>query len=226
MIERILVPTDFSEPSLAAVGYALELAAAVSGRVILLHVVEGEPVHSYAVGERPPFLRDEFASDRDPPLCPLPQRIIRRDLREEAYWKLAALLPSGDQNRVRTVVTAGKPADDIVRVAREQEVDVIMLGSRGRRGLRRLLRRTVTDRVMRKDLVPVIAVNAHHCGLGGAAEGSGASSQRVGGGHVDVHCGEMVRTVKERGGSCGRPDVATPASPVGADNGADRFMSA
>jgi nucleotide-binding universal stress UspA family protein len=195
MIERILVSTDFSEPSLAAVRYALDLADAVGGRIILLHVVEGEPVHSYMVGERPPLLKDELASDRDLPLCPLPQRIIRRDLCEEAYWKLAVLFPPGDQNRVCTVVTAGKPTNEIVRVAREQEADLIILGSRGWRGLRRLLRRTVTDKVMRKALVPVIAVNAHHRGLGGAAGGSGAPYQRVGGGHVDVHCDEMVRTV-------------------------------
>ena len=64
MIERILVPTDFSEPSLAAVRYALELADAVGGKMILLHVVEGKPVHSYMVGERPLFLWDEVASDR------------------------------------------------------------------------------------------------------------------------------------------------------------------
>jgi nucleotide-binding universal stress UspA family protein len=165
MIERILVPTDFSESSLAAVRYALELVEAVGGRIILLHVVEGEPVQSYMVGERPPCLGDEFASDRDLPLCPLPQRIIRRDLCEEAYWRLAVWSPPGDQNHIHTVVTAGKPAHEIVRVARELEADLIMLGSRGRRGLRRLLRRTVTDKVMRKALVAVIAVNVHHRGL-------------------------------------------------------------
>jgi nucleotide-binding universal stress UspA family protein len=180
MIERILVPTDFSEPSLAAVGYALELADTVGVRIILLHVIEGEPVHSYMVGERPPALRDEFASDRDLPLCPIPQRIIRRDLCEEAYWKLAVLFPPGDQHRVRTVVTAGKPANEIVRVAREQEAGLIMLGSRGRRSLRRLLRRTVADKVMRKALIPVVAVNAQHCGIGGTAGGSGGPYQRVG----------------------------------------------
>ena len=99
----------------------------MGGRITLLHVVEGEPVHSYMVGERAPFLRDEFASDRDLPLCPLPRRIIRRDLCEEAYGKLAVLIPLGDENRIHTVVTAGRPANEIVRVAREQEADLIML---------------------------------------------------------------------------------------------------
>lgn len=218
MIERILVPTDFSEPSLVAIRYALELAEAVDGRIILLHVIEGEPVHSYIVGERPPFPSDELAADRNLSLCPLPQRTIRRDLCEEAYWKLAVLIPPGSQDRVCTVVTAGEPANEIVRVAREQEADLIMLRSRGRRGLRRLLRRTVTDKVMRKALVPVIAVNAHHRGLGGAPGGSAASYQRVGGGQVDFHCHEMVPTVKDMDLSCRRPDVTITASPEGADN--------
>jgi nucleotide-binding universal stress UspA family protein len=215
MIERILVPTDFSEPSLAAVRYALELADAVSGTMILLHVVEGEPVHSYMVDERPLFLRGEFASDsdRDLPLCPLPQRIIRRDRCEEAYWKLTGLFPPGDRNRIRTVVTAGKPANEIVRMAREQEADLIMLGSRGQRGLRRLLRSTVTDKVMRKALVPVIAVNAQCRGIGEAVGGSGDPSERVGDGRVDVHGDEMARTVKAPGLSCRRPEVTTTASP-------------
>jgi nucleotide-binding universal stress UspA family protein len=199
MIECILVPTDFSEPAVAAARYAHELADAVGGRMILLHVVEGEPDHSYMVGERPPMLRDEFPSDRALPLCPLPQRVIRRDLCEEAYEKLAGLCPTGDRNRVRMVVTAGKPANEIVRVAGEPEADLIMVGSPGRRGLRRLLRRTVTAKVMRKALVPVIAVSAQHLGFGGAARGNGAPDQRVDCAHVAFQGDEMGRTGKGYG---------------------------
>lgn len=211
MIERILVPTDFSEPSLAAVRYALELADAVGGKMILLQVVEGKPVQSYMVGERPLFLRDEFASDRDLPFFPSPQRIIRRDRCENAYWRLTALFPPGDRNRIRTVVTAGKPANEIVRMVWEQEADLIMVGSPRQRSLRRLLRRTVTDKVMRNALVPVIAVNAQRRGFGGAVGGSDDPSQRVGGGRVDVHGDEMARTVKALGLSSRRPEVTTTA---------------
>jgi Universal stress protein family len=123
MIECILVPTDFSKPSLAAIGYALELADAVDGRMILLHVVEGEPVHSYMVGERPPLLRDEFASDRDLPLCPLPQRIIRRDLCEEAYGRLAVMCAPGDQNRIHTDLLHGCEQFDLQNVPRQRILD-------------------------------------------------------------------------------------------------------
>jgi nucleotide-binding universal stress UspA family protein len=49
----MLVPTDFSEPSLAAVRYGLELASRVAGVVLLLHVVEAASVRCYAAGGLP-----------------------------------------------------------------------------------------------------------------------------------------------------------------------------
>jgi nucleotide-binding universal stress UspA family protein len=49
---RILVATDFSEPSLAALRYATVLTYAVNGEGLLLHVVEEEPVRRYVVGRR------------------------------------------------------------------------------------------------------------------------------------------------------------------------------
>ncbi len=148
-----------------------------------------------------------------PPEFDRKKRIMRRDRCEEAYWKLTGLFPLGDRIRIRTVVTAGKPANEIVRMAREQEADLIMLGSLGQRSLRRPLRSMVTDRVMRNALVPVIAVNAQHRGFGGAGGGRDDPSQRVGGGRVDVHGDEMARTVTALGLSCRGPEVTTTASP-------------
>jgi nucleotide-binding universal stress UspA family protein len=52
-MRRILVPTDFSEPSRRAIHYALTLAAAIEGDLVLLHIVEGDPLPRYIVGEIP-----------------------------------------------------------------------------------------------------------------------------------------------------------------------------
>jgi nucleotide-binding universal stress UspA family protein len=87
---RILVPTDFSEPSLAAVRYGMELATAGGGVVLLLHVVEGTSVRCYALGGLPLFFSDmidlggQYVRPRFEP------QLIRRDLCEEASWKLDA----------------------------------------------------------------------------------------------------------------------------------------
>jgi Universal stress protein family len=92
----------------------------------------------------------------------VPPKLIHRDLCEEAQWKLSALLPAGSPNRFRGVVTVGKAAEEIVRVAREQKADLIVMGTHGRRGLRRLLRSSIAARVSRKASVPVITVDAKH----------------------------------------------------------------
>jgi nucleotide-binding universal stress UspA family protein len=150
LMKRILVPTDFSEASLRAVQYAVELTSAVRGRMLLLHVVEGDPVRLYTTGgfpERLAYLGD-LKLDR---LCyAVPQMIFRRDLDEEARWKLAALLPPGAPSRFRALVPVGRVAADIIRVAGEEKADLIVLGTDGRRGLRHLLRSSIADKVIRK----------------------------------------------------------------------------
>jgi nucleotide-binding universal stress UspA family protein len=90
---RILVPTDFSTPSLAALTPAGQYTQAVGGELLLLHVVEGAPLRWYAVDGLP-----EAPSARRDPTAHLllpqrPQQRVSRDLCAEAAWKLAALLP-------------------------------------------------------------------------------------------------------------------------------------
>jgi hypothetical protein len=49
---RMLVDTDFSEPALGALRYAMALTYAMSGEAILIHVVEEDPVRRYVVGRQ------------------------------------------------------------------------------------------------------------------------------------------------------------------------------
>ena len=91
----ILVPTDFSEPSLAAVRSGMQFATAVGGVVLLLHVVEGTSVHWYAVGGLPHVLRDVIDPGGEYLQPRFDQQLIRRDCCEEARWKLDALVPPG-----------------------------------------------------------------------------------------------------------------------------------
>jgi nucleotide-binding universal stress UspA family protein len=92
-MKRILVPTDFSTPSLAVLPQAVHYTRAVDGELLLLHVVEGEALWWYAV-DGPP----EGPSGRLDPTAQLllpqpPRTYAARDLSAEAAWKLAALLP-------------------------------------------------------------------------------------------------------------------------------------
>jgi nucleotide-binding universal stress UspA family protein len=119
-MRRILVPTDFSDASRPAIHYALALTAAVEGDLLLLHVVEGDPLPRYVVGDMPEmfpswmdFSGQRFQGTRSP-------TSIHHDRCEEARWKLASLLPSSCPERFRPLVTVGRAAEEIIRVARDE----------------------------------------------------------------------------------------------------------
>src|SRR5262245_56646600 len=111
-MKRILVPTDFSTPSLAALTQAVHYTQAVGGELLLLHVVEGAPLRWYAVDglpEAPSTVLDPTAHL----MLPQPsQTRVARDLVAEAEWKLAALLPPYGQN-IRTRLPTGGCASTI-----------------------------------------------------------------------------------------------------------------
>jgi nucleotide-binding universal stress UspA family protein len=204
---RILVPTDFSEPSLAAVRSGIELATAVGGVVVLLHVVEGASVRCYAVGGLPLFLSDMIDLGGDYFRSWLDQKVIRRDFCEEARWKLDALVPPRCRVRVHTVVTVGRAVDEIVSVAKEQHADLILLGARGRRGWRHVLHRTMADRVRRKAPIPVVTLDADDLGVERDAERRGVLDQRIGSGRAASHSAELAGVVKDMDGSHSLPSL-------------------
>src|SRR5262245_40926462 len=179
VMTRILVPTDFSEPSLAAVRSGIELATAGGGVVLLLHVVEGASVRCYTTGGRPLFLSDMIDPGGEYSRSRFDQQLIRRDFCEEARWKLDALIPPSCQARVHTVVTVGRAVDEIARVAKEQHADLMLLGARGRRGWRHVLHRTMADRVRRKALIPVVTLNADDLRVGRDPKRRGIPDQRI-----------------------------------------------
>jgi universal stress protein A len=160
MMKRILVPTDFSKPSLATLAQAVHYTQAVGGELLLLHVVEGAPLRWYAVDGLPESPSAFLEPTAQLVLPQPPQTRVSRDLCAEAEWKLAALLPPQPE-RFRALVTVGQAAEEIVRVARAQGADLIIMGTHGRSGLRRWLRRSVTDRVRRQAPTAVLTVGPH-----------------------------------------------------------------
>jgi nucleotide-binding universal stress UspA family protein len=174
-MRRILVPTDFSDSSRQAIRCALALTVAVEGDLLLLHVVEGDPLPRYVVGDPP---------DLFPPWAELPGRLLQgscspiaiyHDRCEEARWKLASLLPSGCPERFRPMVTVGKVAEEIVSVAQGEQADLILLGIHGRRRWCHVLWPTVPAQVMRRTSIPVMTLRTvGHCPLPSQGRYAGA----------------------------------------------------
>lgn len=140
-IERILCPVDFSEFSTKGFEYAVSFATRYKAKLYVQHVIE--PVTALFTYENLPGWREVYAEFRG--------------AAEEALQKLIASRVS-QQVQPQTVVHVGDPADLILKFARKDGVDLIVMGSHGRRGLDRLLTGSVTARVWRKAHCPVLAV--------------------------------------------------------------------
>ena len=118
---HVLVAVDFSSENRPIVQRATEIAARNDAKLTLLHVVEYAAV--------------AYSGD-----LILPDAVsVDQELMKQAEQQLEALQGTLDLPNVTTAVEVGSPKHEIVRVAQEQDVDLIVLGSHGRHGLQLLL---------------------------------------------------------------------------------------
>jgi nucleotide-binding universal stress UspA family protein len=139
-LKRVLIPTDFSESARHALTYGISFAREYSARLYLLHVVE-----TLAVG---------YASD----LFPVPMGEVYQEISGYAKSELAKLTALARERGVESteLVVQGKPVTEIVRVAREETIDLIVLGAHGKGALDKALFGSTTERVVRKAPCPVL----------------------------------------------------------------------
>ena len=143
MYKRMLVPLDGSELAEVAFTYAKELAGRLDLDVVLLHVCGQQecdlaPMHRAYV---------ERAAE-----------IVRRES-EEVQQR------TGIQSGVRALearaeVAVGHPAEEILRYADENDIDLILMATHGRSGVGRWAMGSVADKVLRASIVPVWLVRA------------------------------------------------------------------
>lgn len=139
-IKKILIPTDFSETSQAATQYAVELAKKFGAQLHLLHVIEDPVVYmpmfeSYALPPKEDF--ENFAKTR------LDNWILDEDkagLEISTHW------------------VHGNPFADILKYAKREEIDLIVVGTHGRSFTAHLLLGSVAEKVVRKAFCPVLTV--------------------------------------------------------------------
>lgn len=143
-IARLLVPTDFSPASDAALAYAKALAEPLRASLDVIHAFED------------PFATAAFAPEI---YAPLP-RELSDDLRQEADRRLAERLPVEQRVRFngRTAIVPGTPAAAIVEYATQRGTDLIVMGTHGRSGFADLLLGNVAQRVVRTAPCPVLTV--------------------------------------------------------------------
>jgi universal stress protein A len=137
-LKKILVTTDLSPFSLAALEYAASFGTLYTSKIFLLHVMEGKEGHH---GKDPASPRSE------------------QDARMALDEFVRMNVPS--QIRLSPVVRHGAPAEEIKLFAHEEGIDLIVMASHGRTGLRHMLMGSVAERVVRLCSVPVLIVKPH-----------------------------------------------------------------
>jgi nucleotide-binding universal stress UspA family protein len=158
---HILVPTDFSPAANQVLPYAFEEATQHQARLTLLHVLHHHPATEVYYVKGAPEGRTGFVTEFGgavPTTPPSPPETIRRDYNEEALMQLSELVPTSFAGLWEPQVVAGDPADAIVRMAEELEVDLIVMGTHGRTGLQHVLLGSVAEKVVRLAPCPVLTV--------------------------------------------------------------------
>lgn len=140
--KRILCAMDFSPASLQALGFALDLGRQANGTVTVLHSIEW-------LSEEEPRLHAHFNVAE-----------YRTYLIEDSMKRLEELVAGEERTwcDIENVVTAGRAYREILRVAGERKVDLIVMGAQGRGGLGLTLAGSVTHQVVRAAECPVFTV--------------------------------------------------------------------
>lgn len=141
---RILVPVDFGPASTAAVACANDLARAFGATVFLLHAVD-----------------DPGATGVWTPEVYVPaSEAMRHSLTQQAERQLQAMIVSGPIAELapQVDVRVGAPIPVIEEYAGEQRIDLIVMGTHGRKGLAHVLLGSVAERLVRTAPCPVLTV--------------------------------------------------------------------
>lgn len=138
-IHTILVPTDFSDRSACALQLASLLARESGAKLVLLHVVEPPPFITHGEMERALEQAQGY----------------RRELTERLHN-----LQSDDPSiSIEYCLEDGEPVCEILCAAEKHRCDLIVMGTHGRTGFRRLLLGSVAEQVLRRASCPVLTVN-------------------------------------------------------------------
>ncbi len=143
-LRRILVPLDFSGKSRQALDFAVPLAEQYGGKIVLAHVVQ------------PPAMSAWHAIPGGGHYLAMKRHNLTDAAQERLNEMASDHVPSGV--RGQTVVLRGSPGDELTSLAERLKVELIVLGTRGHTGLKRMLIGSTAERVVRHAGCPVLAV--------------------------------------------------------------------
>ncbi|MDI6778999.1 MAG: universal stress protein [Bacteroidota bacterium] len=148
-LEKILVPIDFSDYSKNALKYAVPFAKQFGAEILLLYVVE-PTIYPADFG----FGQVGFPS-------------IEEEMRKKGTEELEKLAANEIQDIVKwqIIIEMGKPFTEINRVAKEKNVDLIIIATHGHTGIEHVLFGSTAEKVVRKAPCPVLTIRTPEHGF-------------------------------------------------------------
>jgi universal stress protein A len=141
MIRKILVPTDFSKLSMVALEYAQILLELQTPEIYLLHVLDKSAMR-----------KEEKKKKRSEKNFAAAEKDAMKQLSNIAGQYFT------ETNLVTMAVRIGDPSREIVKLAQEEKVDVIIISTHGRTGIAHVLMGSVAEKVVRYSPFPVLSV--------------------------------------------------------------------
>lgn len=154
LFKKILVPLDGSEHSTRALEVAIEIAKKFNAKITLIHV--------YSVTVSPVIMPEP--TTLIPPGVPvmIPSEVSK--VVEAAREAGSKILSDGEQKakaeqvEVETVLKGGQTVSEIVKLAKEGNSDLVVIGARGVGRIKELILGSVSDGVMRNTSCPILLV--------------------------------------------------------------------
>jgi nucleotide-binding universal stress UspA family protein len=139
-IKKILIPTDGSECSLRAATFGISFAKLFNAEIYAIYIVDTIILEELA---RTTAIKD-----------------VEKELKEKGERYLNYVVESAEKEGVKAeaILAKGEPHDQIVFFAKNKDIDMIVMGTYGRRGTKRILIGSVTERVIEYAPCPVLVV--------------------------------------------------------------------
>ena len=144
-IKRILFPDDFSENASKILQYVLSISEAYNSTIYLLHVVQD--LHRWGKVYIPHTSMDVFQKEA-------------LEGAEKAMDRVCEEQLEGRTNLQRRIVS-GDPATEILKTIEAEDIDLVIMGTHGRKGLEHVILGSVAENVVKKSSAPVMTVNPY-----------------------------------------------------------------
>lgn len=157
---HILVPTDFSVTAQAALEYAILLCELTGARTTLVHVTNRAKLEESLMGFDSIGYLTQVMNTPGSPTAYTPSLVEWDRMKELALKEMKSAVEKAcpDKVEIRYSALEGYPSETIVKFARDNKVDLIVMGTQGRGRVAQFFMGSVTQNVIRMSECPVLAV--------------------------------------------------------------------